>query len=210
MGSVPPPFASAVDGSVCRQGGHFFHSILRQCFHPLAKIGRIKMKSDLRKNPHRSMGRYWLTMSDASAFTLVRSSIAIADELRVTLSDKEKLLITQSSAELAVLMLTAAEAGWGKGKMAHLVSQMVDVRKLDNHGKGRVYLLIRDAMTRLPTMLWPQEKMQMRRELLEELTRQINLYQDDASSVATRDEIRERQWRESVLAMRQQETRIRS
>ncbi|ALU89637.1 hypothetical protein [Herbaspirillum rubrisubalbicans] len=168
------------------------------------------MKSDLRKNPHRSMGRYWLTMSDASAFTLVRSCIAIADALRVTLAEQEKLLIRQSSAELAVVLLSAAEAGWGKGKVAHLVSQMVEVRKLDNLAKGRVYLLIRDAMARLPMILWPPEKMQMRRELLEELTRQINLYQADVPAVMTRDEIRERQWRESLLAMRKQETRIRS
>ncbi|NQE47014.1 hypothetical protein RB25_07535 [Herbaspirillum rubrisubalbicans] len=156
------------------------------------------------------MGRYWLTMSDASAFTLVRSCIAIADALRVTLCEQEKLLIRQSSAELAVLLLSAAEAGWGKGKVAHLVSQMVEVRNLDNLAKGRVYLLIRDAMARLPMILWPPEKMQMRRELLEELTRQINLYQADVPAVMTRDEIRERQWRESLLAMRKQETRIRS
>jgi hypothetical protein len=168
------------------------------------------MKSDLRKNPHRSLGRYWLTMSDASAFTLVRSSIAIAEELRLALSEQEKMLSRHGNAELAVLLLTAAEAGWGKSKVAHLVSQLVEMRKLDNISKGRVYLLIREAFARLPTILWPQEKMQMRRELLEELTRQVNLYQAEAPTVMTRDEIRERQWREAILARHKQESRQRN
>jgi hypothetical protein len=167
------------------------------------------MKSDLRKNPHRSIGRYWLTMSDASAFTLVRSSVSIAEALRTTLSVKEKILVKQSAAELAVLLLTAAEAGWGKGKASHLITQMIELKKIGNAQKGRIFLSVRDAMAQLPLILWPQEKLLTRRELLEELTRLANHLQDDAPSLPTRDEIREREWRESIMALRKSETRQR-
>lgn len=167
------------------------------------------MKSDLRKNPHRSIGRYWLTMSDASAFTLVRSSVSIAEELRRDLSDKEKILVKQNASELAVLLLTAAETGWGKGKAGHLIAQMVELKKTGNAQKGRILLLVRDAMAQLPLVLWPQEKLQTRRELLEEFTRQANNLQADTPSLPTRDEIREREWRESIMALRKSEARHR-
>lgn len=167
------------------------------------------MKSDLRKNPQRSLGRYWLTMSDASAFTLVRSSVSIAEELRRDLSDKEKILVKQGPAELAVLLLTAAEAGWGKGKASHLIAQMVELKKMPNAQKARIIALVREAMAQLPLILWPQDKLQARRELLEELTRQVNHLQLDGPASPTRDEIREREWREAVMAMRKNEARLR-
>lgn len=167
------------------------------------------MKSDLRKNPHRSIGRYWLTMSDASAFTLVRSSVAIAEELRRDLSDQEKILVKQGAAELAVVLLTAAEAGWGKGKASHLIAQMLELKKTGSAQKARILLLVRDAMARLPPILWPQDKQQARRELLEEFTRQANQLQVNESALPTRDEIREREWRESIMALRKSEARQR-
>lgn len=155
------------------------------------------------------MGRYWLTMSDASAFTLVRSSVAIAEDLRRDLSDQEKVLVKQSAAELAVVLLSAAEAGWGKGKASHLVAQMLELKKTGNAQKARILVLVRDAMARLPLILWPQDKQQARRELLEEFTRQANNLQANEPALPTRDETREREWREAIMALRKNEMRQR-
>lgn len=168
------------------------------------------MKSDLRNNPQRSMGRYWLTMADSSAFTLVRSSIAAAQELRQELADQVSLPAKQGSAELAVVLLTAAESGWGKGKASQLVSQIVEMNGPAQKVKGLIYLLVRDAMAKLPLVLWPQEKQTARRELLEELTRQLNLFQVEMTTNPSREELRERLWREAVTTLRKNETRQRS
>lgn len=167
------------------------------------------MKSDLRNNPLRSMGRYWLTMADSSAFTLVRSAVWAAESLRNDLADQARLATRQSSAELAVVLLTAAESGWGKGKATQLVGQIVDLSGPAQHLRGRVYLLVRDTMARLPLVLWPQEKQAARRDLLEELTRQLNQYQIEMTAHPSREELRERLWREAVTGQRKSETRQR-
>lgn len=167
------------------------------------------MKSDLRGNPSRSMGRYWLTMADSSAFTLVRSSIGIAEELRNDLAEQTQLPARLNSVELAVLLLTAAESGWGKGKATQLVGQILDLAGVGPRFRGRAYALVRDAMARLPLVLWQNEKLAARRELLEELTRLLNQYQSDLSVNPSRVELRERAWRETVAEQRKKETRQR-
>jgi len=168
------------------------------------------MKSDLRKNPSRSMGRYWLTMADSSAFTLVRSTIATAEALRRDLADKAHLTPKTGSADLAVILLSAAEAGWGKGKASQLVAQIVELSGPALKRKGHAYLLVRDAMAQLPLVLWPQDKLAVRRELLEELTRQLNLLQIDMTSNPSREELREQQWRDAVAGLRKAESRQRA
>lgn len=157
------------------------------------------MKSDLRKNPQRSMGRYWLAMSDASAFTLVRSAIAIADALRRDLADQAQVVTSISVPEVAVQLLTAAEGAWGKGKGAHLMAQLADVRGHDCFCRARAWLLLRDAVASLPTVLWPQEKLTARRELLDDIERQANAARAETAPLPSKLEVREQQWRESVM-----------
>jgi len=158
------------------------------------------MKSDLRKNPMRSMGRYWLTMSDASAFMLVKSSVAVAETLRRELSDKAQVHVRVTAPELAVILLTAAEAGWGKGKASQLISQIAETKNTAIEQRSRVFLLMREAMAKLPLTLWTQDKLQARRELLEELTRQINFMQAEVPSLPSREEVREQAWRNAIAA----------
>ena len=167
------------------------------------------MKSDLRKNPLRSIGRYWLTMADSSAFTLVRSAIGTAEDLRQELAAQVNLPTRQDSAELAVVLLTATESGWGKGKAAQLVAQIVDLSGPAQAARGKVYLIVRDAMAKLPLTLWPQEKQAARRELLEELTRQLNQFQAEMSAHPSREELREQAWRDAVSQLRKSESRQR-
>lgn len=168
------------------------------------------MRSDLRKNPLRSMGRYWLTMADSSAFTLVTTAISVAEELRQELADQAALPTRQGSAELAVVLLTAAESGWGKGKATQLVSQIVEMGGPAQAVKGRIYLLVRNAMAKLPLVLWAQDKHTARRELIEELTRQLNHFQVEMTTHPSREETREREWRDAVAALRKNESRRRN
>jgi hypothetical protein len=161
------------------------------------------LKSDLRKNPQRSLGRYWLAMSDASAFTLVRSSIAIADVLRRDLADQAHIVTFISAPEVAVQLLTAAEGAWGKGKATHLMAQLADLRGHDCYCRARAWLLLRDAMTSLPTLLWAQEKLGARRELIDDIERQANSARAETAPLPSKLEVQEQQWRESVMGQRQ-------
>jgi len=167
------------------------------------------MRSDLRNNPTRSMGRYWLTMADSAAFTLVSTAIAVAEELRQELADQTSLPTRQPGAELAVVLLTAAESGWGKGKAAQLVAQIVDMNSRTQEHKGTIYLLIRNAMAKLPLVLWAQDKHGARRELIEELTRQLNHFQIEMTTHPSREQLRERAWRDAVAALRKSAARVR-
>ncbi|WEF32218.1 hypothetical protein [Pseudoduganella chitinolytica] len=156
------------------------------------------MKSDLRKNPQRSMGRYWLAMSDASAFTLVRSAIAIAHTLRRDMADQARIVPILSAPEIAVQLLTAAEAAWGKGKGTHLMAQLASLRGHDCVCRARAWMVLRDAVTSLPMVLWPPEKLAARRELLDDLERQVNAARAETAPLPSKLEIREQQWRDSV------------
>jgi hypothetical protein len=165
------------------------------------------VKSDLRNNPQRSMGRYWLTMSDASAFTLVRSSVTLAEALRRDLAEKLKVVAEPSPVEIATVLLTAAEAGWGKGKANQLISQIIGSHKPDTEQRGGICLFLRDTLAQLPLTLWPQDKLPARRELLEELARQVSLAHADVPTLPTRDEIREQEWRDQIAGLRREAQR---
>jgi hypothetical protein len=165
------------------------------------------MRSDVRNNPLRSMGRYWLTMADSSAFTLVSTAIAVADELRRDLADQAGLPTRQSSAELGVVLLTAAESGWGKAKATQLVSQVVEMGGPAQAVRGTIYLLVRNAVAKLPLVLWAQDKHTARRELIEELTRQLNVFQVEMTTHPSKDELRERAWRDAIAALRRNAAR---
>jgi len=160
------------------------------------------LKSDLRKNPQRSMGRYWLAMSDASAFTLVRTSIAVADVLRRDMADQAHIVTAISAPEVAVQLLTAAEAAWGKGKATHLMAQLADLRGYDCFCRARAWILLRDAMASLPTILWAQEKLTARRELIDDIERQANAARAETAPLPSKLEVQELQWRESVMEQR--------
>ncbi|WP_081768921.1 hypothetical protein [Herbaspirillum sp. RV1423] len=167
------------------------------------------MRSDLRRNPLRSIGRYWLTMSDASAFMLVKSCVSIAETLRSELSDKARIHVKISGPELAVILLTAAESGWGKGKANQLVLQISEMKNPDATQRARVFNLVRDAMAQLPLTLWSQEKLPARRELLEELTRQLQGIYGDLPMLPNREEIREQEWRAAIMETSKREARDR-
>jgi hypothetical protein len=158
------------------------------------------MRSDLRQNPQRSMGRYWLTMSDANAFTVVRSAFDIADALRRDLADQARMVALPDVPELAIQLLTAAETGWGKAKATALMTQLGDVKPLDAAARGKAWALLRTAVEGLPTTLWAEEKLATRRELLDELQRQAHGARAELPLLPSKAEQREQQWRDSIAA----------
>ncbi len=158
------------------------------------------MGADLRRNPERSMGRYWLTMSDAKAFTVVRSAFDIAEALRRDLADQAALVAQPDVAELAVQLLTAAETGWGKAKAAALMAQLGDVKPLRAAARCQAWSLLRTAVEALPATLWAADKLATRRELLDELQRQALAAHAELPLLPSKEERREQEWRDSIAA----------
>jgi len=158
------------------------------------------MKSDLRSNPQRSMGRYWLAMSDAAAFSIVRSALKIAATLRAAVAEEVHVVSSLSVPEIAVLLLTAGESGWGKAKAGHMMSEVADLKGLDYQSRARAWILLRDAVAELPTTVWSQDKLSVRRELIDELERQVRAARDELAPLPSKVELREQTWRESVAA----------
>ncbi|MGW8393194.1 hypothetical protein [Pseudoduganella sp. HUAS MS19] len=165
------------------------------------------MGADIRRNPERSMGRYWLTMSDAKAFTVVRSVFDIAAALRRDLADQAALVAQPDVAELAVQLLTAAETGWGKAKAATLMAQLGEVKPLRAEVRGKAWSLLRSAMEALPATLWAADKLATRRELLDELQRQAQAAQFELPLLPSKVERREQEWRDSIAARAKGELR---
>lgn len=160
------------------------------------------MKTDLRKNPERSLGRYWLAMSDAAAFRLVRTAIGIAEVLRRDLADQARVLAPLTPPEIALQLLTAAEMGWGKSKALTLMGQVAELRGHDGAARAKAWQLLRAAMTQMPTLLWPQEKLPGRRELIEELDRQAERARGELALLPSKTEQLEQQCRDGIAALR--------
>lgn len=156
------------------------------------------MKSDLRGNPQRSMGRYWLAMSDAAAFSIVRSALKSAAALRAAIAEQVHVVSTLESPDIAVMLLTAGEAGWGKGKAGHLMAEVADLKGHDYLSRAKAWALLRDAVAELPTTVWSQEKLPLRRELIDELERQVRAARDEQAPLPSKVELREQTWRDSV------------
>ncbi|MEN3291021.1 MAG: hypothetical protein V7642_274 [Burkholderiales bacterium] len=156
-----------------------------------------------RKVPDRNFPAYWLAMSDAAAFTLVRSVLAFALDLRRDLAEHAQLVSRLHPAEIAVLLLSASEGGWGKGKAAQLADQITDVGSLSAARAATVYLQIHHALSRLPVTAWPAGKEAARGELLDELRSKAHRLHVEIPTRCTVEEEREQQWLDAVTAGRQ-------
>ncbi|MCA1325671.1 hypothetical protein [Herbaspirillum sp. alder98] len=106
--------------------------------------------------------------------------------------------VKADSVEAMLILVTAAETGWGKGKVAQLMAQLVDMSEADKDARAHAYREVRNAISQLPLALWPQDKLSARRELLDELSRQITLLQDRMSNHPTLAELREQEWRATL------------
>ncbi|RZI42198.1 hypothetical protein EGT07_13315 [Herbaspirillum sp. HC18] len=157
-----------------------------------------RMSSEFRTNPQKSLTpRLWLCMSDASAFNAVRSTFAIAGDLRRDLIEKAHVLPRTSPASMTISMLSIVEGG--KSKVNSFIFQLYDHKSADANTKGRVYTELLQSFKKLPTTLWPQERTG-RMELMEELRKQVLESYRGMPMVETSVERHEREWRAALSA----------
>lgn len=148
------------------------------------------MKS--REVTSRNLPRYWLAMSDAAAFTLVQSVLAFCTELCRDIATQVEVAPKMHAAEIAELLLSAADNGWSKSKARSMISDIVDDRDLEPEKMAKLCLLLHALVKRLPPTAWPADKRQARREFLDEL-RQLALQDGVAPSHISRAERREQE-----------------
>lgn len=162
---------------------------------------RSKMAHELRVEDHKSLNpRFWLCMSDASAFNAVQSAYAIAAELRRDLVEKAHVLPRASEAAISVGILTMVESG--KSKINVLVSQVYDGKDGDPATRGRVYQQVMQAVKRLPHTMWPLDKLNVRLDLIDELSKQCVSAYGNMPMPELAVERMERQWRADLDAQK--------
>jgi hypothetical protein len=158
------------------------------------------MASGSASNPDRSMGDYWLTMSDASSFTVVESCVLIAADLRRDLAERVRVVSTHHPVDIAEMLMSAADLGWGKGKASQLVAQFANLSKCDPLRKATAYKLVREAFAKLPLTLWTQEKLPARGDLLEDMASNAIGAQAVIPQTQTEEQKREQALRASIAA----------
>ena len=145
---------------------------------------------------------YQLTVSDSIIFSIARSGFKIAKDLKRDLVDKTGVLCKLHHVEAAVILFTAAEQGWGKGRGVYLVNQLVDLKNALPLTRANVYTAIRNATDMLPIATWPAERMSSRLELLRDLDQQVSSAHDEVPLLTTAAERKEEEWRNLYAAGR--------
>jgi hypothetical protein len=145
---------------------------------------------------------YFLTVSDATTFSIARTGLKIARDFKRDLMDKAGVLCKPHHVEAAVNLFTAAEQGWGKGKAIQLVNLLVDLKNLPPLTKAKVYTCVRNATNLLPVMAWPSDKQANRIELLEDMDRQVVAAYAEIPPLTTKAERNEEEWRNMFAAGR--------
>ncbi|WP_170304385.1 hypothetical protein [Duganella radicis] len=145
---------------------------------------------------------YMLTYSDATAFAMAKTSFHIAADLKRELVGAAGLLCRLHHVEVASVLLTAAEQGWGKGKAAHLVGQLVTLKQVEEAVAARACLAIRRAVQQLSSLAWPAERAASQKDLLEDLLLMVHKYHDhDTTTPLTKQAARkEKEWLSALAA----------
>ncbi|HJV73228.1 MAG TPA: hypothetical protein VJ654_03325 [Noviherbaspirillum sp.] len=164
---------------------------------------RAKMATDLLPNLNRRQRRdqppyLWLTLADAAAFNAVQSSYGIACDLRRDLVDKANALPKTDHTSIAVMFLGIAEGGKGKGDI--LVNQIADVRNMNNLQKAKVTGIIQTSVKRLPTTMWPADKLSQRQGLLDELSEMVVEGHKGTMPWLEKAQRREKEWHKELTA----------
>ncbi|MGI4846645.1 MAG: hypothetical protein ACRYGK_00660 [Janthinobacterium lividum] len=141
------------------------------------------------------INRFALVLADANAFKHVLSTITLAEELRRDLAAELQILALLDAPEMALVMLTAAEGAWGKHKANSLMNQIIEVSRKDALRRAKAHKLVRQAITKMPAILWPPDKIGARRELLEELDRLAAAAHGTVALKLSKAEEREMEWR---------------
>lgn len=150
------------------------------------------MKS--REVPSRNLPQYWLARSDAKAFDLAQTAIAFSNKLRTAIAEQVRIVPVLHAAEIALLLLSAAEGAWGKGMADRIVKKIVGAEKLDNLSMAKVYLLVHHVMKQLPETAWAENRLNARRDLIEELKEKGHSLQPALPAHSLKEEKAEQEW----------------
>lgn len=161
-----------------------------------------RLMPTLRKLSAIKEAAYFLTRSDAAAFCIAKTGFKVAKDLKRDLVDKTGILCRLHHVEAAVILFTAIEQGWGKGKALQLVNQLVDLKNAAPFTRAKVYTVIRDATDMLPIMAWSLEKLSHRTDLLEDMDRQVSAAYAEIPLLTTKAERKEEEWRNVFAAGR--------
>ncbi len=150
------------------------------------------MKS--REVPTKNFAKYWLAKSDAAAFDLAQTALSLSSKLRTEIAGQMRIAPALQAAEIAVLLLTAAESAWGKGMSDRIVNGIVGHAQLDSMNLAKVYLLVHRALYLLPETAWAANRLNARQDLLAELRKRGYGIQPGMPVHSTREEIVEQEW----------------
>jgi hypothetical protein len=144
--------------------------------------------------PNRNLSKYWVARSDAKAFDLAQTALAFSSKLRTAIAEQAKIAPALHAAEIAVLLLSAAESAWGKGMADRIVKDIVGAAKLDSLSMAKVYLLVHHVMKHLPETAWAENRLNARRELIEELRQKGHGLQPTMPLHSLKEERTEQEW----------------
>lgn len=131
---------------------------------------RSKMAAGFRANPATSAGpRLWLSLSDAAAFNVVQSSVAIAGELRRDLPLRAGLMPKETLIATTLAFLGIGEPGGSRAE--RVVEKIVNGMNASMLQLMQAYMLVSQAVQRLPVAIWQQGNMQQRLDFLDEMRR---------------------------------------
>lgn len=151
--------------------------------------------------PNRNFPKYWLAMSDATAFNLAQTAVALCITLRTEIAEKVQIAPALHGAEIAVLLLSAADGAWGKGKADSIVKEIIGPVVLDSSSMSKVYLLVHHTMSLLPETAWAENRISARRDLLDELKQRGYNLQSALPVHSLKEEIAEQEWLRAAREM---------
>lgn len=145
---------------------------------------------------------YNLAVSDAVVFSIVRTGFKVSRDLKRNMVAKADVLSPLHPVEISVVLFSASELGWGKGKGSQAVNQIADMKPLSPLTRAKVFTEVRDAIDTLPVTSWPAEKLPARKDLLEDLDRLVFEAHAEIPPLTTKEERREEEWRNMFAAGR--------
>ena len=160
----------------------------------LAKINAADRKRKLREVPNKNFPKYWLAMSDAGAFNLAQSALALASKLRTDIAGQTRIAPAIPAADIAVLLLSAANGAWGKGMSDRIVKEIAGPAQLDSLNLAKIHLLVHRVMNLLPETAWAANRLNARQELLAELRKRGYGLQPAMPARGIKEEIAEQEW----------------
>jgi hypothetical protein len=150
----------------------------------------------------RNLPKYWLDRSDARAFDVAQTSLALSSVLRTEIAGQARIAPALHAAEIAVLLLSAAEGAWGRGMADRIVKEIIGAAQLDGLSKAKVYLLVHQAMNLLPETAWAENMLNARRDLLQELRQKGKVLQSAMPANSLKEERVEQEWLREVRETR--------